>query len=142
MVLPIFGQKGLVVIWFLAVACGSAYAQISNTGYLQFGPNQGLPSAEVHDVCQSEDGLIWIATDRGVCSYDGYDFKKYGVEEGFTDPSILRIIKDGRGQLWFVGLTGSLFYLEGGLIHSHPNNDLIVRKQLNLVTNVVYLVFY
>lgn len=139
-VLPIFGQKGLVVIWFLAITSGSAYAQISNTGYVQFGPNQGLPSAEVHDVCQSRDGLIWVATDRGICSYDGYDFKKYGVNDGLSDPSILRIIRDGEGGLWFIGLTGSIFYLEDGLIRGHPDNDIIVSRQRDLVTKVTHVV--
>lgn len=139
MLLPIL-QGVFCSLFFLLAFSGTLNGQISNTGYLQFGPNQGLPSAEVHDICQSTDGLIWIATDRGVCSYNGYDFKNYGVKEGLTDPSIWRIIKDGSGRLWFVGLTGHLFYLENGTIRSHPENAIIAATQLNLVAHIKYTV--
>jgi len=80
----------------------------------RYGLRDGLPSEEVYDVQQDQDGLIWISTDRGVASFDGYEFTTYDVSDGLAHNTIFEIYMDNKGRLWFSGYNGSLTYYEKG----------------------------
>lgn len=43
----------------------------------QYGLDQGLPSELVKDIHQDPNGMLWVATDNGVASYDGISFQNY-----------------------------------------------------------------
>ena len=71
------------------------------------------------------DGLIWMATDRGVCSYDGYNF-------GLTPESakigpIWCLIEDSLYRIWLVGMSGKLHFIENGQVWPYKHNDNIKR---------------
>lgn len=34
--------------------------------------NTGLPSNAVKSIVQDKNGFVWLATDYGLCRYDGY----------------------------------------------------------------------
>lgn len=48
------------------------YARFFN---LQLG--DGLPFGQILDIIQDQSGFIWIATDKGLCRYDGINFIHY-----------------------------------------------------------------
>ena len=52
---------------------------------------------------EDSKGYIWIATDRGVSKFDGYEIKSFGIAEGLLDISILRLTLDSRGRVWMIG---------------------------------------
>src|ERR1700678_4735586 len=35
---------------------------------------QGLPQDTIRAITQTEDGYLWLGTDEGLSSFDGYDF--------------------------------------------------------------------
>jgi ligand-binding sensor domain-containing protein len=43
----------------------------------------GLPSNVVTTLHQDSQGMLWIGTDEGICSFDGHRFTKYGRIDGF-----------------------------------------------------------
>ena len=123
---PYFFRVFFIIPAFLLVfGHGTVFGQIVRDGFVHYTVNDGLPSSEVHDICQDQDGLIWIATDRGVCSFDGYEFRIYGPADGLNEPAIWRILEDSMDRLWFVGLNGRLTFFQDGEFSSFKYNDLI-----------------
>jgi signal transduction histidine kinase/ligand-binding sensor domain-containing protein len=62
----------------------------------QYNIEQGLPGSNVQRILRAKDGLVWIATDAGLCILNGENL------EIFTDSygTILNMVEDGRGQVW------------------------------------------
>lgn len=94
-----------------------------NPFFLHFDTQHGLPSPEVYDVDLDVNGMPWFATDRGVCSYNGYEFKTYSSRDGLPDNSCLGIDRGPDGSLWFFGLNGRLCYQIGDSIRAFERND-------------------
>lgn len=96
-----------------------------NFQYEIFDTRNGLPSAEIYDVEVDDQGIVWVATDRGVASYDGYDFKVFTTEEGLYSNSSLRFFKDPEGRLWIPSLNGRLTVKDEEGFHPFSHNFLI-----------------
>ena len=45
--------------------------------YEQISVEQGLPSKHINEITQDKQGFIWIATQSGLCRYDGFNIKVY-----------------------------------------------------------------
>lgn len=73
-----------------------------------------LPSSEVHQIMQDKDGFLWIATDAGLCKYDGNKLITYTVKDGISENVVLKIRQDSKNRLWFSTLSGYFFYYENG----------------------------
>ena len=73
----------LVLVFVLFYYCNYAQEPISRI----IGTESGLPSPTVYKIDQDSKGVLWIATDRGICSYDGYEFRTYKSCLLYTSPS-------------------------------------------------------
>jgi PAS domain S-box-containing protein len=62
----------------------------------------GFPGGAVNGIAQTADGYLWIGTDRGLISFDGFNFKTVSFTSITTAPSvsILQLLTDARGTLW------------------------------------------
>ena len=67
---------------------------------LQFGLDQGLAGTIAASFKQDKDGIMWIATDGGLCRYDGEFCDVYSLQQGLTYPSIDRLLIDKQEQIW------------------------------------------
>jgi len=87
----------------------------------------GLPSNECHDIMQDSTGYIWIATDRGLVRFNGYEFKTYGVPYGLTDISCLDMVFDQDQNIWINTLSGKIFIYHQKLdsISLYPHQAVI-----------------
>lgn len=77
-------------------------------------PMKELPSTEVYQVLQDKEGIIWIATDAGICRYDGTSMKTYTVTDGITENVVVSIYEDYKRRIWFNTLSTYFFYYENG----------------------------
>ncbi|MGV3597414.1 MAG: histidine kinase [Bacteroidota bacterium] len=71
---------------------------------------------------------MWFATNAGVCSYDGHNFKTYSTGNGFTDYGAFHMMLDKKGRLWFFTFTGHTCYYANGKFHPFQivhNNDTL-----------------
>ena len=91
--------------------------------YINYDTKDGLPSSEVYAVEVDSNGIVWFATDRGVCSYNGYEFKAYTTEDGLANNTTLAIWKDLKGNFWFPGLDGSLSVYNHKKFYPYKWND-------------------
>ena len=62
----------LACCWWLAPA--STYGQINSWNYSLFTTKDGLPGNAVRGTVQDKDGFLWLATDAGLCRFDGDEF--------------------------------------------------------------------
>ncbi len=123
-------NRSFIFSLFLMTGCVSLDAQLDNYLITQYTVDQGLPSNECHHVLQDSLGYIWIATDRGLVKWDGYEFRTYGVEDGLTDIAVMDIELGFDGRLWIFTLSDRIFYLEQGsdMVTALPNTDYILSK--------------
>jgi ligand-binding sensor domain-containing protein/signal transduction histidine kinase len=78
---------------------------------------QGLPENYVRALAQTRDGYLWVASDEGVCRFDGVNFFSLGLPEGFQSGPVRVLFGDSRGALWIGTADGGLNrWQEGGLV--------------------------
>ncbi len=59
-----------------------------------------MPSLEVRNILQTNDGRVWIAHRNGVSSYDGIRFKNYYQQDGFNRPPQSYLCLDKNNNLY------------------------------------------
>jgi len=77
--------------------------------FKNYTADDGLPSNECHRILQDKKGYIWIATDRGLCRYDGYTFKRYGRSYGLTDVAVMNMQMDIDENIWMTTISKNIF---------------------------------
>ena len=85
----------------LLLASRSASAQ----DYLieNFNVSNGLPSNGIQMISCDRNGLMWFATDEGLCRYDGHEFKSVefqGIDK--NECEVRSIHEDSEGFLWII----------------------------------------
>lgn len=90
--------------------------------FFNFNTEHGVPSSEVYEAAFDIHGMPWFATDRGVCRYNGYEFATFTSQDGLSNNTCLEIRTAPNGDIWFVGLDGSLSFLKNGKIHAFAGN--------------------
>lgn len=86
----------------------------------------GLPQASAEAIIQDDNGYIWIATNDGLCRYNGYEFKVYKHDEdnenSITNNYIVDIKQDLKGNIW-IGTAN-------GLSKLNPKTDVITNYNM------------
>jgi signal transduction histidine kinase/ligand-binding sensor domain-containing protein len=85
-----------------------------NWGHSIWSTETGLPQNSVHQVLQTNDGYLWIATEGGLSRFDGISFKTFTQENErtFTSDDISCLAQDQAGALWIGTSDGLLKYSE------------------------------
>lgn len=87
---------------------------------LFFGPEQ-VGSSHITAITQTRDGLLWVGTAHGLCSYDGYRFVPKETTEmqesrsetngnGLASSEVTSLLADERGRLWVGTAHGLLLH--------------------------------
>ncbi|MFO0434937.1 MAG: two-component regulator propeller domain-containing protein, partial [Sphingobacteriaceae bacterium] len=102
---------------------------ISNENVMYLTDEQGLPTSAINDIKFDRKGFMWIAHNRGLTRYDGYNFYTYNIQKGLPSNFITKIIIDSSNNLW-LGTTN-------GVAHFDGTRFLIYNKVSGLVDNLV-----
>jgi ligand-binding sensor domain-containing protein len=119
------------LFWGLAIllsGLSQSYAQNAFPAFRHFSVEDGMPSTEVYSMMQDCHKNLWFATDRGICKYNGYDFKTYAYKEGLTDNTVFYLQEDTKGRIWAYTFSGRMFYLENEKFVAYKYNDLLVAE--------------
>jgi signal transduction histidine kinase/ligand-binding sensor domain-containing protein len=83
-----------------------------NWGHTIWSTENGLPQNSIHQVLQTTDGYLWIATEGGLSRFNGIDFKTFnqGNERAFTSDDICCLAQDHNGSLWIGTSDGLIQY--------------------------------
>lgn len=71
----------------------------------------GLPDMEIYDLYQDRKGYMWIATDGGLCKYDGQQLEYYN-HPFQKRRSAAFIQEDAHGTIWYKNFSGQLFFID------------------------------
>ncbi|WP_304251228.1 two-component regulator propeller domain-containing protein [Parabacteroides gordonii] len=93
-----------VLLWGIQDRLLADNASIKNLRFNRISSFENLPSEEITQIIQDNKGYIWIATNSGLCRYDGYRIRTYkdnlftpGI---LTDNQIKTIAEDHSYNLW------------------------------------------
>lgn len=75
-----------------------------------YNSRQHLSSSFVSQVFQDNNGLMWVATENGINTYDGYHFRTYSTEDGLTSGYTNCVIQSKEGTI-YIGTNRGLYYL-------------------------------
>ncbi|MDX2360874.1 MAG: triple tyrosine motif-containing protein [Crocinitomicaceae bacterium] len=105
------------------------HAAAQSDYYTNYGLSNGLPSSQVYHMYQDVNGLLWFATDNGICSYDGYEFKPYDLTDGLTSTTVFRFYPQANGEIWCSTPNNAFFYF-------NPNDYKIKQYEFNNVSSI------
>jgi signal transduction histidine kinase/ligand-binding sensor domain-containing protein len=90
----------------------------NNLGHQSWSTENGLPQNSVHQIFQTRDGYIWIATEGGIARFNGIDFKIFDHENtaAFTSDDICCFTQDSADSLW-IGTADGLLQYSAGIFH-------------------------
>ena len=95
-------------------------------GILNFGEDQGLPGYVVSAMIEDSNGMIWIATDKGLSRFDGEHLEIYDlIDPIFTGAQayVTSILEDKIGRIW---------------VYTSENGIYVIDLQAGLVSNVIF----
>lgn len=107
-------MRGLISGGLMAVCLASASWALSPsktiTQYIhdRWGVDRGFLGGAVYSISESNDGYLWIGTERGLVRFDGYTFTMMQRPIAGAPPigSVRGLLTDADGQLW-IRLDGS-----------------------------------
>jgi len=68
----------------------------------KYSTDNGLPDNRVNDIAQDSLGRMWVAMVSGIAMYDGYEWTKFGENDGVPEIEYKRIKVDEKGVIWFM----------------------------------------
>jgi signal transduction histidine kinase/ligand-binding sensor domain-containing protein len=86
--------------------------------------DNGLPQNSVHQILQTQDGYIWIATEGGVARFNGTQFTVFNQEydPAFTSNDTCCLAEDRSGAVW-IGTADGLLRYAGGAFRRYTMAD-------------------
>ncbi len=118
-------SKLLTALCAVLATCTTGFAQANSDGLEQLPPpilghqawssENGLPQNSVHQIIQTHDGYIWVATEGGVARFNGVQFTVFNQENNpaFTSNDTSCLAEDRNGALWIGTADGLLQYIGG-----------------------------
>ena len=96
-----------IFLLFAVFLCGfRAFAGSRNVG--------DISNLTIHSFAQDPKGYVWIATDNGLCRYNGHDYLHYyhdADDEGsLPSNTVLSLVTDDSGVLWVATDRGVCWY--------------------------------
>lgn len=63
-----------------------------------YGSDDGILTAEVNAIAQTNDGFLWVGTYAGIYKYNGIKFEPVDLDESIRN--VMTLFVDSRGRLW------------------------------------------
>lgn len=135
-------SRGFPYQWLLSLfvfALWSFPSCAQEPAFLHFLVEDGLPSNEVYQSIQDDRGYIWLATDRGLVRYDGYEFKVYTKEDGLVNNTVFGFHRDHHRRIWHIANYGAIGYLDNDSIVMPAFNEALGKELISRVVTSMYV---
>jgi signal transduction histidine kinase/ligand-binding sensor domain-containing protein len=113
-------ERMTLVLVLMATVCVGAFAldrdrSIAQFYYTFWSEKDGAPS-EISSLAQTQDGYLWIGSERGLFRFDGVNFEEYLPPPGVNLPShsIYSLMATPDGGLWIAFEPNGLGFYKGG----------------------------
>ena len=108
-----------IILFICTLWCLTAPLSYGQTGPLEFvdyGDDDGLLSNTVNDLAKDSCGYLWLATNRGLHRFDGYQFKAYLHEKdnpnSLPDNYATTVFVDSQNRIWVGTQEGGVALLD------------------------------
>lgn len=105
-------------IWF-SIAGEGAY-RFDGESFTHFTTDDGLCSDDVNAIIQDRTGSILLATNKGICRYDGHTFSEYLPLDRL---SITCLFEDTSGAIWFGTIESGIYRYDGETLSNYLNDS-------------------
>jgi len=85
--------------------------------FFNLNAENGLPSNHVYGMITDRLGYLWIATDKGVVRYNGYECKLFDMKDGLPTDDVWELVEDKNGRIWLGCIATEIGYLLDGRYH-------------------------
>ena len=110
-----------------------------NPYYITIDKSLGLPSNSVYDVFQDSKGFMWFATGKGLCRYDGTNYKTFTADFQ-TSKSGSCIAEDAFGRIWYANFDGFLYCVEKERLKALPQETSLGYYRFGIIKNELFLI--
>ncbi len=95
---------------------------------------EDIELAELQDSLTTQDGVLWLATSRGVIRYDGENAKTYTTkEDGFLVDNVKDVMEDSRGNIWFATWGGGTVRYDGETFYNLTTKDGLTHNNISKI---------
>ena len=136
-------KKTYILLFFSLLLCKIFFAQdftynfnsdkkISQYVIDNWTKDEGLPTNSLIDICQTEDGYIWISSYNGLIKFNGIDFQLFNKTNTpiFNTDGVGALKEDNNGTLWMTTQSNGLVSYKDGKFIAHKTTNY---KQLYTV---------
>ena len=135
-------------MWFTSLVDG--VYKYDGTVFTNYTTKDGLCSNKVNAVIQDKDGILWFATSKGLCSYNGKNFINFPLpqedipsvspETGLPSKKteeILSLIQDKKGDFWLGTIAAGAYHFDGKIFTSYLKFKGRIQPTSNVYNNVI-----
>jgi ligand-binding sensor domain-containing protein/signal transduction histidine kinase len=92
------------------------HRMISQYAWDSWGDERGFPGGSVAAIAQTNDGYLWIGTEKGLVRFDGLSFRVFAqaIPEPFRIGPIQALVTDAEGNLWILVQGTQILRLQDG----------------------------
>jgi ligand-binding sensor domain-containing protein len=122
---------------YLLSPCPTSAIDLDNYN-LKLTVNNGLPSNTVYCSLIDKTGKLWVATDNGVVTFDGGNYKTITKKDGLSSDEVFKLYCDSKNRIWFSSMTSELSFSYNGTIYNKSNCSFLsqIRSSSSLPTLV------
>ncbi len=96
---------------------GNGIYRIHGQTVEHFGRADGLSSDTVHDLYESDDGIVWAATSDGIDNFRDLPVTTFSASEGIGRNGTASVMATKDGTVWVASL-GTLDFIRNGIVSS------------------------
>lgn len=135
-------------MWFTTLTEG--VYKFDGEKFKNFTIKDGLCSDHVNTVIEDKEGLLWFGTDKGLCTYDGRNFKNISLPLEHTPnvssitglPSrktqeVLSLIQDQQGVFWLGTIATGAYSYNGETFTSYLRYERRIQPKDSVYNNVI-----
>ena len=135
-------------MWFTTLTEG--VYRFDGEKFKNFTVKDGLCSNHINTVMEDKEGLLWFGTDKGLCMYDGSNFKNISLPLEHSPsacpitglPSrktqeVLSIIQDKQGVFWLGTIATGAYRYDGNTFTSYLRYEGRIQPRDSVYNNVI-----
>jgi len=103
----------------------SVFSQHALPAFRHYGTEEGLPSTVVNWILQDKTGYLWVATNGGVCRFDGHQFRVFDTGDGMEDANTVCLTEDRNGEIWALSNDGLVYRIKEDSLRPFEGNGII-----------------
>lgn len=114
-------------VWFAnggMSAKGLGLVRYKDGKFSSFGKEAGLSDSSIFSVFKDREGIVWLATNKGINKLKKQIIKTYTAQDGLNGSEVYPILQDSKNNIWIGTIYGLTVYRDGNFEHvKFPQND-------------------